>query len=180
MHVGQFPRPAEPHKPSCQHSVFHFNQLYAITQGWLENFLQPPSAFSPPRKILNSKFCTYELYYQILYGSLWITYYYIQNTDHLLCSSTPVQNRAELDLQCMLIRSVLLLEVKILTILNGIFRDQNKSLRSTHLSMTKFSTTALLYCPPTTSFKHTSTNVSVMIYNAHLYKCVSLFLCSSL
>ena len=77
--------------------------------------LKSPSTFSQPRNILNSKFCTYELHDQIL--CLWVTYCYIQNTDHLLRSSTLIRNRAELNL----------------TVLSSIFKDQNKSLRSTHI-----------------------------------------------
>lgn len=97
-YMGGFPRPAEPLQPSCELSVFHFNKsLHCHTRmaGKKKVFPQPHSAFSLPRKILKAKFCTFELHYAIL--CLWITYY-IQNRDHLLCSSIPIQNRTELDL----------------------------------------------------------------------------------
>lgn len=47
-------------------------------------------------------------------------------------------------------------------------------------SMTKYSTTALLHCPPITFFKHTITNVSITFCNAHSHISVLLLLCSSL
>lgn len=113
--------------PSSPQYFISTNSTLSHKDGW-KIFLQPPSAFPLPRKVLNSKFCTRELHCQIL--CLWITYYYYIQIQ-TICFAVPHQFRTGQSRTCN--ACLQLPELKTLTILSGIFKDQNKSLRSAHL-----------------------------------------------